>query len=75
MKIRVKIFTQLIALIILLSGCFYGVNLGLSFINMPDDLMVLAGILFIATIVFVTTMLIPLVFNFEIKNFFKNKTK
>jgi len=75
---KTKVFTQLIAIIIVLYGCFYGVGLGLSFMNMPDDLMVLAGILFTASIVFITVILIPLVLNFEfeqIKNFFKNKTK
>lgn len=72
---KLKIFTQLIAIIIVLSGCTYGVNLGLSFMNMPDNLMVLAGVLFTSTVVFITTVLIPLIINFNIKDFFKNKTK
>ena len=75
---KTKIFTQLIAMIILLTGCFSGVSLGLSFMNMPDDLMVIAGIIFIVTIMFITIVLIPMIFDFEferVKNFFKTKNK
>lgn len=73
-----KILFQLIAMIILLSFSISGISLGLSFMNMPDDLMVISGIIFIVTIMFFTIAIIPMIFDLtieRIKNFFKTKNK
>ena len=75
---KMKILFQLIAMIILLSFSISGISLGLSFMNMPDDLMVISGIIFIVTIMFFTIAIIPMIFDLtieRIKNFFKTKNK